>query len=216
MKIARLAAAAAFALSLTLALAPAQAAPLTFNFSGTVSAILSDDSSGTFGANFSLGQSVAGSWTFDSNAVGVPSLPYLTSYASTFVVTIGARTFSGSSEYRIFDNGPGGDGFSVINETGTYAIPPLGPLTASTFFVQFEGMPTSTLASQALVLNPAAIASLANPNYAPNGLRLDNPDGSWGGLYFTAAVVPEPASGALLACGLVLTGQLLRRRRVPA
>jgi len=209
MKIARLAAAAAFAFTL----APTQAAPLTFDFSGTVTTLLSDDSSGTFGANFSVGQSVAGSWTFDSTAVGVPSLPYLTSYSSTFVVKVGAHTFSGSSEYRIFDDGPGGDGFSVINETGTYAIPALGPLTARTFFVQFLGMPTSTLASQALVLDPAAIASLANPFYAPNGLRLDNPDGTWGGLYFSAAVVPEPTSGALLACGLLLTGTLLRRRR---
>ncbi len=212
MKLSMVAAAAA----LTFACAAAQAVPLTFGFTGKVTGILSDDSSGTFGANFSVGQDVTGSWTFDSGAVGLPRLPYLTSYDSTFVVTIGSRTFSGNSEYRIFDDGPGGDGFSVINESGTFAIPPLGPLTATTFFVQFVGMPASTLASQALVLNPAAIAALANPNYAPNGLRLDNPDGTWGGLYFSAAVVPEPASGALLAGGLALVGQLLRRRRMAA
>lgn len=211
MKLTTLAAAAALALPLL----PAQAAPLTFHFSGTVSAILSDDSSGTFGANFAVGQAVSGSWTFDSDAVGTATaLPYLTTYASTFEVTIGTHSFSGSAEYRIFDNAPGGgDGFSVINETSSYTIPPLGVLQPRTFFVQFLGMPTSTLSSQALVLDPAAIAALANPLYAPNGLRLDNPDGSYGALYFSASVVPEPQAGLLMVCGLLAGGAALRWRK---
>jgi hypothetical protein len=190
----------------------AQAVPLTYYFSGQVTS-LSDDNSGTFASTFALGQAVSGSWTFDSAATGTSILPYATSYASTFTVTIGTQTFSGVSEYRIFDDAPGGgDGFSVINEAGTYSAPALGPLTPRTFFLQNLGMPTSTLASQALVLDPAAIAGLASPAYAPNGLRLDNPDGSYGLLYFSAAVVPEPSSAWLAVSALVVAGAVWRRR----
>jgi len=191
------------------------ASPLTFTFQGQVSSIISDDSSGTFGANFAVGDSVSGSWTFDTTATQNPLLPYASYYEATFNAIVSGKNFFGAAEYRIFDDGPGGDGFSVINETGTYTAPTLGPLTPSTFFVQFLGMPTTTLSDQSIVTNPAGLFSFYNPSYAPHGLRLDNPDGSYGGLYFTISSVnqvPEPSTGLLLLMGLAGMVWAVRRR----
>ncbi|TPW13562.1 MAG: hypothetical protein FD130_1546 [Halothiobacillaceae bacterium] len=154
----------------------AEAAPvLTYNFSGSVSSIISDDNSGTFGANFSVGDAV------DAAAAQNALLPYASYFDSTFNAIVSGKSFSGSAQYRIFNDAPGGgdDGFSVINESGTYSAPVLGPLVARTFFIQFLGMPTTTLSDLSIITDPASLASLANPAYAPHGLRLDNPDGSF-------------------------------------
>lgn len=194
--------------------APAAAVPVVAHFHGVVTAVFGDDSSGVFASTFSLGQWVSGTWTFDTTAVGSSLLPSVTAYASTFTVNIGGQVFSGESQYRIFDNDPGADdGYSIVNEWGSYTGPSLGPLFPSTFFVQFLGMPADTLASQALVTDPEAIGGLANPGYAPNGLRLDNRDGTFGGLYFSVlpGELPEPGSLGLTALALAVLGW--RRRK---
>ena len=181
------------------------ATPLTFVFQGQVSGVLDDDS-GTFGSNFAVGDPVTGFWSFDTTATqNTTGLPYLSYYHATFTATISGKTFAGVAEYRIFDDGPGGDGFSVINETRTYSTPALGSLTPSTFFVQFLGMPTTTLSNQNIVTNPAELFPLYDPTYAPHGLRLDGVDGSFGLLNFTVASVnpvPEPTTALLLLTGL--------------
>ena len=201
-----------------LAPAVAQASPITVNFSGVVTSV-GDDGSGLFASTFAAGQAVQGSWSFDSAATGTQQLSYDTSYPATFSVTIGGQTFGGDIEYRIFDDaGAGGDGFSIVNEDADYSVPVgLSPLVASTFFLQMLGMPTTTLSGQGLVTDPAALWNLANPSYAPNGLRLDNPtDGSYGLLYFAVTdmsnAVPEPGTVPLVAGALLALGASVRRR----
>jgi hypothetical protein len=208
-----LAAAAALLIGLT---APAaQAAVVSFNFAGTISALISDDSSHTFSANFAVGDAVSGSFSFDTGAAGVEVFPgTLKTYASSFAATVSGKAFSGASEYRIFDNSGSGDGFSIINETGTYSAPVLGPLVARTFFLQFLGMPIGTLSDLDIIADPSALFSLAT-NVAPHGFRLDSTlDNSFGGAYFnitSVTGVPEPGSGALAALGLWLAGAATRR-----
>lgn len=208
------------ALAVVLSASAVSAAPiLTFTFSGKVSTIISDDGSGTFGANFAVGDAVTGSWTFDAAATQNPILPYASAYDATFSVTISGKTFSGGAEYRIFDDAPGGgdDGFSVVNETGTFTGPSLGSLQPRSFFLQFLGMPTTTLLNQNIVTNPDVLMPLANPTYAPHGFRLDNPrDETFGGLYFTidsVRRVPEPSTLWLMLLGVVVMVGYVRWRR---
>ncbi len=195
----------------------AAAAPVTVYFTGSVSNLIADDSSNTFSANFAVGDPVSGSFSFDTTSAAISTSPDLAIYPASFMVKIGKTSWSGPAEYRIFnDAGAGGDGWSIINEDGTYTGPSLGPLVPRTFFIQFLAMPNSTLPNTNLVANPAALVPLADPNYAPNGLRLDNRDGTFGALYFTldSVSIPEPGTwtaGAALA--LAVATQALRRRR---
>ena len=196
-----------------------QAAPVTVAFAGTISSILSDDSSGAFGAAFAVGDAVAGTFTFDSTAVGVPAVGLnLTAYAASFSATINGVKVGGNTDYRIFnDAGPAQDGWSIVAENGAYAIDPttpVGTLTASTFFLQFLGMPGATLPDEGLVLNPAALTPLADLGYAPHGFRFDNSDGTFGGAYFnisSVTLVPEPGGLLLVALAGVLAAATRRR-----
>ncbi|HEY8994709.1 MAG TPA: VPDSG-CTERM sorting domain-containing protein [Lacunisphaera sp.] len=201
-------------------LGSAQADPVTFHFSGQVSAIIHDDIANTFSANFAVGDSVTGSFSFDTSASGTVIFPYLESYPASFNAYVNGHHFFGGAQYRIFNDGPGGDGFSIVNEDGSYSAPALGTLVPSTFFLQFLGMPTSTLSDLSLVTDPAALVPLADPWYAPNGLRLYNRSNSddYGALYFTIdSVKAVPDSGATLALlGSTLLGIAALRRRFAA
>lgn len=201
-----------------LAAPAAQAAAVSFNFAGSILALIADDSSNTFSANFAVGDAVSGTFSFDTDALGVDIFPgTLRTYASSFNATISGHAFSGASEYRIFNNAPGGDdGFSIINETGSYSAPTLGPLQARTFFLQFLGMPVGTLADLDIVTDPAALFSLAT-NYAPHGFRLDSTrDDSFGGAYFSITSVtrvPEPGSWSLVLLAMAGTAAGSKRRQ---
>jgi|GEM_PF-4398766 len=192
---------------------PASAAPITVEFSGVVTTIISDDSGNFFTSAFAIGDPVSGSWTFDSGALPTSSAADLAIYPASFKASVNGLLFSGPAEYRIFNDSGVDDGFSMINEKGTYTAPVVGPLIPRTFFVQFVGMPVGTLADTSLVLDPAALFPLAT-NIAPHGLRLDHPDGSFGGLYFSVdslKIVPEPGTWIMAAAALGCLAAARRR-----
>jgi hypothetical protein len=203
-------------LAATIVTSLTSATPLTFNFSGSVSSIISNDSSGTFGANFAVGDAVTGNWAFDTTAADNVLIPgQVHYYDATFSATISGKTFTGPAQYRIFnDHSSGFDGFSIINESSSYTGPALGPLTPRTFFIQYVGMPATTLSDFSLITDPISLIPLSAPA-APHGLRLDNPDGTFGGLYFTidrVTTVPEPATYVILLAGLGIITFITRRR----
>ena len=192
----------------------ATASTLGFNFSGHVSGV-ADDSSGTFGANFAAGDSVTGQFVIDTTAAPSGISLHYASYPASFSATVSGQNFGGPAEYRIFNDDPGaGDGFSIINEVGTYSAPALGDLVPRTFFIQFLGMPTTTLSDFSQVTDPVSLFPLYSPAYAPHGLRLDNSaDGSFGLLYFTVdSLSAVPESGGLSLLGLGIFALICYRR----
>ena len=170
-----------------------------------------DDPTGTFAGAFAVGDPVSGQFSFDSGAIASATFPNYAAYPAAFSATVSGQAFSGPAEYRIFNDDPtGGDGVSVINETGTYTGPSLGDLVPSTFFVQFLGMPTTTLTDFSLVTDPVSLVPLSDPLNAPHGLRMESShDESFGFLYFTIdSVTTAPDSGglSLMALGLIALG----------
>lgn len=195
-----------------------------FQFEGLVTGLIGDDSDGTFGANFAAGDPVSGWFAFEGNSTPTDFLPGIQTVPARFEVNISGRLFAGPARYGIFDDVQGAaDGWALSNsphETGAYSMPPLGRLMPGTFFLQFLGMPSATWTAPGLVTDPHAYWQLYDPFYAPHGFRLDHPDGSWGGLYFSVTrvnAVPEPATAGW-ALAVALACSLLRRRaaRPPA
>ena len=189
-------------------------AAITYNFSGTVTNILRDDSSGIFASNFAVGDSVTGSYTLDPTIIPTFPRPSYARYAgNSFNVTIGSHNFSGTADHRVFNDDPVVDAFSIINETG-YTSPILGDLISRTFFVQFFDSSGSVFSSTDMVLDPPPLTSF---DYQINGLRLDNindPE-DYGALYFNVdslSVIPTPGAILLGSIGVGLVGWLRRRR----
>ena len=195
---------------------------ITYQFSGQVTTILHDDSSGIFGSTFSVGDVISGTYTLDTSIIPSYPRPTFARYVgNSFDLNIGSQHFYGTAEHRVFNDDtvitPGQtlDVFSIINESGTYNSPSLGDLVSSTFFMQFFDFSATTLSSLDMVLDPPPLSSF---DQQINGLRLDNSDdpNDYGALYFNVnslsrVAVPEPGSLALLGIGILL---LAMRRTV--
>ena len=178
-----------------------EASILTYRVEGAVATILKDDISHFFGAAFSVGDVITGTYSIDTNAAPTFPRPTFARYGgSSFDFMIGTQ--------RVFNDdlvgSPIADVFSIINETGSYTSPAIGDLISSTFFMQFFDHTSSVFSNTNPALNPI----LSDYNQQINGLRLDSGTnaGDYGALYFTINSIqrlPEPTTLATFSLGLL-------------
>ena len=186
-----------------------EASILTYRVEGAVATILKDDINHFFGAAFSVGDVITGTYSIDTNAAPTFPRPTFARYGgSSFDLMIGTQRFFGTAEHRVFNDdlvgSPIADVFSIINETGSYTSPAIGDLISSTFFMQFFDHTSSVFSNTNPVLNPI----LSDYNQQINGLRLDSGTnaGDYGALYFTINSIqrlPEPTTLATFSLGLL-------------
>lgn len=194
----------------------ANAAIINYSFTGEITWILRNDSSGLFASNFAQGDMVSGNYTLDTTITPTyPRTGFARYSGNSFNVTIGSHNFYGSADHRVFNDDPlnnSVDGFSIINETG-YTSPIIGDLVSRTFFIQFFDYSGTIFSSTDMVLAPPPLTSFDNQI---NGLRLDNKydPNDYGALYFRVnTLTPTPIPGAIWLLVSGLAGLVAVRRK---
>jgi hypothetical protein len=213
---------AVVALVLGGAVPPGLAAPLTFDFTGTVTQVPVLDPSDPFGGTIHFQTPFTGSYTFEAttpDSLADPQTGVYSMAAAPFglTVTMGGHPFSAGDSLSIvvFDGPP--------DQYGVLAHGAGGDLTIELFLED----PTGTaLASDALPLTPPALADFAVREFHLAGLvdgnqvQIDgcldslSPAGQGppplGGTSCAGARVPAPATLLLMAVGMA--GLAWRRR----
>jgi PEP-CTERM motif len=188
---------------------PAVSAPVTFTFAGQLSFV-----SPALSSAFNIGDSFAGSFTFESVTADMsPLSPNLGEYAPaiTFSISVGALSFSSPSpNARITVQNGSPDIYDVHGEltTGNAGFVP----SFWEFVIwDFDG---TMLNSDALPLTPlplslAEIFDLELFFAVPAGIM----GGNLSSFELAAAPVPEPETYALVLAGLGILGFVATRRK---
>jgi hypothetical protein len=201
--------------------APCVAAPITFDFAGSVTQT-SFAPNDPFAGAIAVDTAFSGSYTFESTAtdnIPFPSNGYYSSFGLPylFTVTIGSFTFSTSDALSVSTgNGPS-DQYSVLACTGG------GPFcfgsSASLFLEDLDG---SVFAGDALPFPAPPLSAFEVALFTYRGFVNDNQVeiiGQLDSLVCSAGCgpvgdpVPEPGTLLLLGSALTLTASRLRRRR---
>lgn len=188
---------------------PTQAASLTFGFTGTVSAVTSG-----LGGTFNTGQTLTGTYTFDSLTPDLDPDPTRGQYALTASsVTLGGYTATGiAGNIIVIDNLPGigPDSLSIVlSPMSGAAIGSFSPELFTFGLGEPTGIPFS---SDALPLTPCvACVSFSSNSYV--WLFGSQRTESVSGRITALTVVPEPSTWLMFGTGLVgLLGYVWRRR----
>jgi len=187
-------------------LTSANAAPITFQFSGSVAQVPLDE---VFG-DIAVGDAIQGSYTFDSSAADlIPADPAAGSYtfAAPFGmnVSVGAHNFATSGSLNI------GIVNSFVDQYTVLATSPSGDLTLELFLQDNTG---AVFSDDRLPLILPSLAAFAQRDFHLDGLfagREVQVDGQ-----LTAPppqVVPEPSLADLFLAGSITLLGLARRKR---
>jgi hypothetical protein len=198
--------------------APCAAAPLTFDFTGTVTQTMLDPND-PFAGGIAFGTAFSGSYTFESTAPD--SIPFAShgSYSSfgvpyEFTVTIGGFTFSTSDALSVsVANGPS-DQYSVFACAG-------GPFcSGSTWSLFLEDLDGAVFGSDALPTTAPPLSAFEVALFSFRGFVDDNQVEIIGQLESLACSAgcdpigtPVPEPGTLMLVGSALAALRLRSRR---
>ncbi|ULA68954.1 MAG: Maltoporin (maltose/maltodextrin high-affinity receptor, phage lambda receptor protein) [Nitrospira sp.] len=186
-----------------LLLAPdrSEAGPITFNFTGAVSAVFGGVYGGANG--FSAAQPISAKFTFNSdiedNNQGSSNIGRYNGVLQSLTVNVGTyqATFSpGTSFIRVTDNGPAGDRYELV-ANGMIGDPVNG-FTPTTFRLQANDPTGNAFTSDSLPTVPPSLSSFASTQ-----LRLVFGAASTRVQGALTSLVPLPAAVWLFGAGLI-------------
>ena len=186
-------------------LGSAHAAPLLFQFSGTVTQVPLD---GVFG-DIGVGDAIRGSYTFDTSAVDlVPADPATGSYTSNapfgMTVTIGTHDFATSGSLNIGILNSFVDQYTVLGTSAT------GDVTIELFLQDNTG---SVFGNDHLPVSLPPLAAFAQKDFHFDAIFGDNEvqvDGELNAL--NASDVPEPPPAGPILAGSMLALVFVRNK----
>jgi hypothetical protein len=196
--------------------AASDAAPITFNFTGSVSQDPLLDPSDPFGGSIAFGTLFTGSYVFDSSAFDGDASADGGSYTSlggVLSLSIGGNSFSATDLLNIGVGNFGGIDFYTVFAQNTSGA---DPFDLSLTLVDLDGL---VLSSAALPTDAPSFGVFELATLFLNGTTGGNQvqiDGQLTSLTCTegcipATTVPEPATLTLLATGLVVMRRRWRR-----
>lgn len=198
-----------------------EASPTTFNFTGTISGVASDD----LGLGVSVGTPITGSYTFDSAAADSNPSPGTASYQMTgspygFTALILGQVF-GTADFlavNVVNNNPD-DEYGVLGCAGGL----VGCSESGATYVVFNWLLTDSsnaaFSSPALPVTPPSLGGFQTNFFELDVLTeagaFESVQGSITSLVRApTAAVPEPATLLLVSAGIAVAG-LARRLRCP-
>jgi hypothetical protein len=198
---------------LTVAAAPVSAAPITFSFSGSVTAI-----SPQLTSTFAVGDAMSGTFVFDPAATFTACSGVCGNFNSalqTLSVTIGSYTLSGTAFETLY-NSSTQDYYEISALLPAGA--PVNGLPPSSFALELTDPSATALSTHSTLVAPV-LANYAERNFAllfeDSFHRLIGVGGTITSLsaVTTPPSVPEPTSFLLLGTGIIALAGRVRRRR---
>jgi len=193
--------------------AVADATPITFNFAGNVASV---DSS--LGSTFSVGQTLSGSYTFESTTADSEVDPAFGLYGNaltTLSFTIGSYIGTlgvGASEFAVSNSPPPPTGIGDFYDLTADPVsgPSVGSDPPKTFALRVRDDTASALSSDALPVTPPDLAIFTSTTWF---LLFDSGAQVGGPLTSLTLAIPEPSSLVLFIYGLAGLALWARRRR---